>query len=178
MELWLKGVPRYTTIFVQLVMVISVINSYSGILATSQGATGKVKVYQLTLTLTGLFHVPFTLLAYRLGAPPQTCSWIYVAIVLILQVMRILFVSRSTRMPLPAFLSQVVAKCLFVFVLAALPAIALHMLLANSQGLLQLLAKVLVSFLCSALIILFIGMQRNERQTILMGIKKKLHRNQ
>ena len=173
---WLKEVPEYTTIFARLVLAISVVNSYSGVLATSQGATGKVKVYQTTLTLTGFFHVPLTLVAFYYGGAPYVCSWIYIVIVLILQVMRIGFVSRSTHMPLQGFLLQVVLKCLLVLALAFIPALALHWAWRTGDQILPLLCKLAIAFLCTALIAFTLGLEKKEKQIILQTAKKKLLR--
>lgn len=62
LKVWLKEVPEYTIIFVRLVLLLSLFDSFTTLLGTAKGATGNIKIYQITLTLIGLFHLPFSAL--------------------------------------------------------------------------------------------------------------------
>ncbi|MCD8266024.1 MAG: holin, partial [Prevotellaceae bacterium] len=170
--LWLKTVPAYTVIFVRLVLLISLVNCYSGILATSQGATGKVKAYQLTLTLTGFLHLPLTWVFYSLGFEPYYAMYVYLVIVVVLQATRIAFVSRSTHFPMARFYRQVVLLCLLVFLASAAVPALLHLLLAPC--LLSTVTVCLSSVLTTGLSSLYIGMTRGERTKVLSNISKRL----
>ena len=59
LKVWLGIVPDYAVIFMRLVLLISLVNSFSSLLATAKGATGNIKSYQITLTLIGALHIPF-----------------------------------------------------------------------------------------------------------------------
>ena len=67
LQVWLGIVPDYAIIFMRLVLFISLINSFSSLLAVSKGATGNIKNYQITLTLIGALHIPFAWIAFELG---------------------------------------------------------------------------------------------------------------
>ena len=110
LKVWLKIVPDYTVIFVRLVLLITLFDSYSSILATAKGATGDVKKYQLTLTLIGLFHVPLAIVFFCLGCPPQYAMYVYLFIIIALQVVRIWFVCTSIGLSLARFYREVVCK--------------------------------------------------------------------
>ena len=47
LSIWLGTVPEYAGIFMRLVLLISLVNSFSGVLAASKGATGDIKNYQI-----------------------------------------------------------------------------------------------------------------------------------
>ncbi len=172
LRIWLKTVPDYAVIFVRLVLLISLLNCFSSLLATAQGATGKVKIYQITLTSIGFFHLPLTALFYWLGCEPYYAMYVYMVIIIIIQTYRIGFVSRSTGFSRMAFCKEVLSRCLLVFlVAAALPSI-LHLLLSPC-----FVTSVLVcalSVVCMGLSALYIGMTRNEREKILKKAFSKI----
>ena len=172
--IWLKQVPEYTNIFVRLVLTISIVNSYTGIMATSQGATGKQKNYQITLISIAIAHVPLTIIAYYMGYPPQASSWIYVFIKVIQQYVRVYLVHKSTGFKMNQFLSKVLVPCLVVLVLSSIVPITLHFLWTG--GFWVLATKCIISFLCTALIAFTLGLEKKEKQIILQTAKKKLLR--
>lgn len=176
LDLWLGKAPEYTVIFVRLVLLISVVNSYTGVLASSQNATGNIKAYQVTLTTIGAFHVPVTLLAFHLGAPPYACSWIYLAIVFLLQVVRLSFVGRSVKMPIGKFCRGVVFPCVLVFALSSVVPVWLH--LCWEGGFAVLASKCAVSFACTSVIVFLFGMEKNERLMIVKAVKRKVLKKQ
>lgn len=174
LDFWLGKAPEYTVIFVRIVLLIAIVNCYSGILANSQGATGKIKTYQLTLTTVGAFHVPFALVAFYLGAPPYASSWIYLAIVFLLQLIRVCFVSRSVGMSAMKFCRSVVWPCVLVLVLASVVPVILHF--CWHGGFLVLVAKCAASFACTSLIAFTLGMEAGERKMVIGIFKKKILR--
>lgn len=95
LKIWLREVPEYTIIFVRLVLLLSLCDSFTTLLGTAKGATGKIKIYQITLTAIGLFHLPFSALFFYLGYPPYYAMYVYLVIILILQLFRIFFVCNS-----------------------------------------------------------------------------------
>ena len=172
--IWLKEVPEYTVIFVRLVLAISVINSYTGVMSTSQGATGKQKKYQITLISVAVAHVPLTIIAYYLGYPPQASSWIYIFIMLVQQSTRVYLVHNSIGFHLSSFMIKVVLPCLLVLALSAIVPVTLHHFW--NGGFWVLATKCVISFLCTALIAFTLGMEKKEKQIILQTAKNRLRR--
>lgn len=172
LELWLKDVPRYTVEFVRLALLVSLINSYSGTLATSQGATGKIQVYQVTLTTIGALHVPFTILFFYLGFPPYFCSWVNVGVMGLEQIFRIWFVSRSTKFTLRQFAEKVIWPCLLVLALASVIPGLMHLYWEGNFVI--LLVKCAIGALSTALVAFAFGMEKHERATIIEGINNKV----
>jgi len=170
--IWLKIVPEYTVIFVRLVLIITLFDSFSGLLAAAKGATGVIKNYQITLSIIGLFHLPIAFIYYHFGYPPQYAMYIYLAIIIVMQAVRIWFVCRSIGLPISRFFYQVVLKCLIVLVLSsALPTIA-HFHMTSSYITSALIC--ILSFLSVGVTALSIGISKYDRRLIFKMIKKKL----
>ena len=168
LKAWLGVVPEYAVIFMRLVLIISLVNSFSSLLATSKGATGNIKNYQITLTLIGALHIPFVWLAFKLGCGPEYSMYVYLGLVVVLQIVRIVFVCRGVNMSMHLFVKDVVVKCMEVLVVSSvLPAI-LHMSLIPSF--VSTLIVGISSVLCVVVSTLYIALTASERRVILKPI--------
>lgn len=168
LKVWLGEVPDYAIIFTRLVLIISLVNSFSSLLATSKGATGNIKNYQITLTLIGALHIPFAWVAFKLGCGPEYSMYVYLGIVLTLQVIRVFYVCRGIGMNLRIFTREVVVKCVVVLVVSSALPIFLHVLLVPSFFTTVIIGVVSVfSVIVSTL---YIALTSSERKAILKPI--------
>lgn len=171
--IWLKEVPEYTVIFVRLVLFLTLFDCFSGLLATAKGATGDIKVYQIVLTTIGFFHLPLSWLFFHLGYEPYYAMYVYLVIIIILQVVRIWFVCRSINLPLLRFYRNVVLRCGFSGILAAALPVYLHIQL--EQGLSTTILIGITSVVTVSLTALYLGLDREERTKIVGGVLKKMN---
>lgn len=80
LSLWLKKVPDYAILFTQLVLINGLIDSTNGPTIASALATGKIRNYQLVVSLLNILNLPVSFIVLKLGAEPT--STIIVSIVL------------------------------------------------------------------------------------------------
>ena len=173
LKVWLKNVPEYTVIFVRLVLLITLCDSFSSVLATAKGATGDIKKYQITLTTIGFFHLPLAWLFFFLGYEPYYAMYVYVFIINILQITRIWFVCRAVEYPLADFYKGVVGRCLSVTFLSSIIPIYLHRLIGgNAFGSAGVIACSLVMVSMASL---YIGLNRKERAKVISLAQKKIN---
>ena len=132
LKVWLGIVPDYAVIFMRLVLLVSLVNSFSSLLVAAKGATGDIKSYQITLTLIGALHLPFVWIAFKYGAGAEYSMYVYLALVIIMQGVRIWFVCRSINLSIRTFLKKVLAICLAVLILSSIIPTALHLTLSPS----------------------------------------------
>ena len=173
LQIWLGMVPEYAVQFLRLVLIISLVNSFSGILSTAKGATGDIKTYQITLTIIGAFHVPLAWLAFKLGAGPEYAMYIYLIIVIILQIFRIFFVCKDVGLPLGRFSKEVLLVCVCVFVLSTIIPSIFHFLLPTSY--VSSMVIVLVSTISTACIAFFVALNKAERGVLINTIKNRIN---
>lgn len=174
LSVWLGVVPEYAVLFVRLVLIISLCNSFSGLLGTAKGATGDIKNYQITLTTIGAFHVPLAWLAFELGCGPEYSMYIYLAIVIILQIVRVWFVCNSLHLSKRRLFVEVVMRCLGVFVMSLILPIILHYSLSVS-----LLSTILICFTSMACVViatLFVALTQHERDLLISFVTNKIKR--
>ena len=78
--LWLKLVPDYAVLFVQLILVFAMSESISHPLVTAMLATGKIRNYQIVVGGLQMMNLPVSYICLRLGCMPE--SVLIVAIVI------------------------------------------------------------------------------------------------
>ena len=165
LKVWLGIVPEYAVIFMRLVLLISLINSSSSLLAASKGATGDIKNYQITLTLIGALHIPFAWVAFELGGGPEYSMYVYIVIAIILQTVRVWFVCRSINLSIRRYIIDVLFRCLIVFGASSAIPIVIHWLLVPSF--LTTFIVGIVSVIGVVFSTIYIGLSSNERNVIL-----------
>ena len=172
--LWLGQVPDYSVIFVRLILLITFFNSYSNLLATAQGATGNIKIYQITLTSIGLLHLPLTWLFFELGFEAYWAQIIYLVIVIVLQIVKTCFVCKAIDMGQRFFYSDSVMRSMTSIAVAAIIPIAIH--LHYPDSFLRTVVVCLVSVTISCITAFYIGLKPEERNLIIATVRKKLNR--
>lgn len=174
LRMWLGIVPDYAVLFMRLVLLISLVNAFSGLLATAKGATGNIKSYQITLTLIGAFHLPLAWVAFEFGGGPEYAMYIYLVLVVILQIVRMLFVCNSVKLSVRTFVRCVIVKCMCVFVFSSILPVILHLLLTPSA--LTTIAVGGISVTGVILTTLFIALTKSERKAIVNPILSKIRK--
>lgn len=170
--IWLKEVPGYTVIFVRLVLFITLFDCFSGLLATAQGATGKIKYYQMTLTTIGFLHLPLSWLCFHWGYEPYSAMYVYLAIIIILQICRIGFVCHSVKMPLARFYKDVVLRCLISGIIASALPVWLYIVL--ERCLLTTAIVGVTSVMTVSVTALYLGLDRKERTKVIETALRKI----
>lgn len=172
LSIWLEVVPDYAVLFVRLVLIITLCNAFSSILSSSQGATGNIKLYQIILTSVGAFHLPLSWIAFELGYGPEFSMYIYLLIVIILQIIRIGFVCKSVKMPIKTFIIQVVMRCFLMFILSLFVPLFLHLYLLESIT--SSIIVCLTSIFSILIFSFYIALTQDERNNLYLQITKKI----
>lgn len=176
LHLWLGIVPDYAVIFVRLVLLLTLFDAYSPLLATAKGATGDIKIYQIVLTTIGLCHLPLTWVCYELGWEPYWAQIVYLIIIITLQIVRTWFVCRAINLSQRLFYTTVVARCFLAIGIAVMIPIMLHIVL--EQGLITTVIVCTTSLLVSCVSAMFIGLDSQERATTFAIVYNKIKRKQ
>lgn len=161
LDLWLVQVPDYAVILTQLLVLNQLIDSFSGPLITAVQATGKIKKYQIVVGGILLLNLPFTYLLFRLGAPPQTTVLVSVGLSFFALVARLGIIGRLLPFKWQNFIVKTVVPALGVVVLASLvPGWIFYQM---ETGWIRFVLVLGGSFLCSGLLIYYLGLDVAER---------------
>ena len=174
LKLWLGFVPNYAVIFVRLILLLTLFDAFTGLLASAKGATGDIKSYQIVLTTIGLTHLPLVWICFKLGCEPYWAQIVYLFIIIALQIVRIWFVCNAVKLSIIYFYKEVILRCSIVILSATILPLYMHFALPNCT--LSSMAVCATSVILLILFSLGIGFNKNEREHLIKIITNKIKR--
>lgn len=170
LTLWLKIVPDYAVVFVQLTLMTSMCIVLGGTLTTAISATGKIRNYEIVVGLMALSNFPLTWLVFFLGFSPVSAYVVCFIVYFLMAIVKLYLVKDYIQMPSSLYMNNVMLRVLFTTALA----VSLPFLLCIFQedSLSRLLEVVFVSLICSLVSIYGVGMNTQERVFVRNLIRK------
>ena len=164
LHLWLKTVPEYAPIFLRLMLFGTLMTLLGNTMLTAIFATGKIRKYQLAVTIVGCFVFPLTWLAFRMGLPPETTYYIYIVIYFLLVFVRLYIAKGLLKFPVQLYLFDVVFRVVIVSVVAFI--VPLIVIRYFEPGFLRLCISCIVGLCSSLLTINILGLEKSEREML------------
>lgn len=128
---WLREVPEYAVIFTRLMIVNSLLESFTYVMGTSIQATGRIKWYQLVVGGTILLNLPLAWLLLRLGFAPSAILFVCVGLSCVTLLERLLIMRYLLKISFWRFVWQVFGKALEVTLVASVVPVGLHLWLPD-----------------------------------------------
>ena len=171
LELWLKLVPDYSVVFVQLILILSLHETLANPLITAMLATGNIKKYQIYAGGLNSLNLPISYLLLYYGYPPETVFIVAIFMSLLVQIARILLLRGMINLSVTAYFKRVYVNIFGVTVFAfILPCI---ISLFFEQGMFNFVIVSIISLVWTSAIIYWIGCDKDER--IFISSKAKLY---
>ena len=168
--LWLNDIPKYTTEFTKLAIVIILIESVSLPLKTGAQASGNIKYYQLIIGSILLLNLPLSFYIFKSGFDPYYALFSNIILGIISLIMRIIILNRLIEMNPFLFMNRVLLRTIFV---TLLPLICCFMYLDSySESDLNVFAILILSFATTTFSIYFFGLDKYEKKTLKKLINK------
>lgn len=164
LTLWLKHYPEHTVNFVRLILIVTMCDILSNTLINLQVATGKIRNYQLTVGGMLLMNFPLSYICLRIGFQPESTMIVALAVAVACLFLRLLFLHKMVGLSMRRYLHKVCGNVLCVTLVAAVLPGLLYLQMAD--GVMRFLLMCVLTVLCSATAIYFIGCSRNERDFI------------
>lgn len=170
LRVWLKEVPEHTVWFLRLVLLEVMVDTLSGTMRTAQNATGKNKIYQISIGGSNLFTIPICYILLRIGLMPESIFIASIAINLVHLILRILILDKMICCFKPmSFFRNVILRSLLVALIILIPLVILYNTLEQNFN--SFLVISFTSVCISIISILLIGCTYNERMFIIKKIK-------
>lgn len=170
LHLWLKEVPDYTTGFCQLVLVSSLVSTLSNLLAQVARAYGKIRNYQIIVSIFLFLNFPLSYIVLKLGCSPLSTMCVNIGINVMLLFVRLRLTNRMIQMTYGSFIRNVLFPIIIVTAVALVIPLGVYFILDNS--IISFIIVALVSFLSVGVSTYALGMNANERLYILAAISK------
>jgi len=165
LNIWLKEVPEFTTIFVQIMLIKSIITSLNSGIPSIIQASGKIKWFQLISSTILLLCLPLAYFAYTLGYPPHFISVIYLFTSLLTFITTLILLKVIINYDILEFIKKVVLKAIIITIIIS-PLFAIQFIVP--EGILRFFCVSLLAEVILFVSIYFIGLEKEER----IGINK------
>lgn len=172
LSLWLKEVPPLSVMFTRLTIISSMITLLGNTLVKAQQATGKLKRYQITISLCAIWVFPLTWIAYRMGKPVEWSYYIFILNYFIQLFVRIYLLKDLIDFPCWKYIKEVYIRIAIVTLIAATLPIIIYK--TQPEGILRLIEVFFVSSIGLAATIFALGIDPNERRALINFFKKKV----
>ena len=164
LEIWLKEVPSYTSIFLKLVILYSLITSLANSMVTGILATGNIKRYQIEMNVVSVLIFPLSWIAFYMGAPAYMTYVIAIIIIFSLTFVRLKELKRLISFPVSIYLTQYLLVMLIVAVLSFLLPLTVQYFISPSIS--RFLFISLLSVLWTAICVFTFGLKRKEKEFV------------
>ena len=170
LRLWLDTIPSYAVEFCQLILVNACIDCLSGPLITAIQATGKIKIYQLTVSTILILTFPVSYIILFLYQIPESPYYVSIFASCVLLMIRIFLVDKEVRISLWTSYKII----LYHLFLSLLPSIIFAIIIdvIMEDGIYRFLTNVIVSIVCLIISTYVLGMSKAERKYVKKYVKK------
>lgn len=169
LHFWLKTVPDHSVTFTQLIITFSLIEALGAPLWMSMQATGKIKIYQIIVSSINVLNIPIAFICLHQGLSVESIFFAKILIGLLMYAFRIFYILPQIQFPYTDYLKKVVYPAAIITLLTF--SILLTVSTYLDGGVKLLITTPLSVTLCICLIY-FIGINKEEKKTILQIIKK------
>lgn len=173
LKLWLKILPDYVVIFVQLILIDSLIELMTRTFYTAISATGKIKMYQIVIGCFKLLNLPLCILALKYINPlPQFIYLISILFTLSIIPLKFYFLGKQLEFSKISYLKNVILPCLVVgFISLTLP---VYFFKPSTSGVFDILRSSSISFLYGIVIIYLLGLNQKEKGYLKKFVLRKV----
>lgn len=174
LHLWLGIVPDYTINFLRITFLSSIVDAISNPIIISAQATGKIKVYQMTVGSIILLIVPVSYIFLKLNYNPICVYIIQLSFVIIAHIVRILMIRPMISLSIKEYVKKVVFRivpvCLFSFIISFMISSSFK------EEWWRIIVTTSTSSLSMILMIYIWGLNRSERQLAVRKMQSLLRK--
>ena len=165
LHLWLgNDIPDSSIIMTQLVLIISMVDTFTYSIGCAVQATGRIKYYQLVISGISLLIFPLSWLLFKLGFPVYTGLVIYFLCSFVALWVRMYFIKSLLHISPTEYINNVFVKTTIVTVLSIIVPIVLSFLVSESGF--RCLIMIFAIELITIPLIWFLGVDEAERSFV------------
>lgn len=174
LKLWLKVVPDTAVWFVRYILLFSLADTYSRTLINANNATGDIKKYQLVIGSLNLTVLPLVCVILVLGCAPEDSVLVSIVVALIGIFPRLYFNKKHFPITYIGFIKNVITPTLIVSVFGFIVSYIMYIYIETN--IYSFIAKTIIGFIITAMVIFTMGCTREEKQYIVNFVNNKLKR--
>lgn len=169
LSLWLDEVPAYSVELCRLMLIFSLLDAIQGPLWFSVQATGKIKVYQILMSILILSSLPIAYMCLKHGCSPESVLVVRCLINFITLFVRIWYLKRLYAFPVIDFVKSVLLRIVPITAMASLVSL---ISVDFKSPFIKIIFFILFTLILNAFLIIIIGMTGNERYVVVEKIRQ------
>lgn len=171
LNIWLINIPPAGAIFIRLMITFCIIDSLVGPMWTSMQAYGKIRTYQIIITVSWFLSIPAMWLTLKFGALPESVLKVQIIFDVLILAIRVIFGVKYCHINLRDYLCNTVLRILAIVVVGGFLPFVISLCMT---GVLCLVVSTFVSFLSVPTATLLVGFPKAQRVKVLTFIRNKL----
>lgn len=172
LTLWLGNIPVKALIFTKLVLVIILVESFSGSLNAAAQGKGDIKLYQTVSGLIMLSILPVSYVFLKFKFSSDSVFWVGIFVSFLCLLFKLIVLNNLIKFPITTFIKEVLAVCILTILLASLIPVIVKALI--QENFFNSVFIILLSLFSSILSIFFIGLNKKEKLFIRNVISNKI----
>ena len=169
LSLWLGEVPAHTVSFCRLMILFSLLDALQGPLWVSVQATGKIRDYQILMSVMILTNLPLGYLFLRMGYVPEVVLVIRCLLNLLILFFRLWYLRRLYGFPVWRYLQEVVGRVIMV---TAVVYPIVYLPLGTIGFAWKIILLGIISLLMDGLAMYYLGLDHKERKLLMTQLNK------
>lgn len=172
LNIWLHDVPKYTVIFVQLILVDVFINTLSAPMILAVQASGRIKLYQTIVGGLLILNLPVAYACLHYTNKPEFVYYTGIFFSVLAMMMRIIFLNILLGIKLWNYLYQVIFKSVVMLFIVTL---CMRLLIPEVGTFIQFILFSLVTCIISLILFVLVGLERKEKKIGVDWLKSRLN---
>ena len=170
LKLWLGEVPEYASLFLKFALFESLAVTSGQTLFTLIQATGKIKRYQISVSLFGCLVFPFSWIALKFGAPVWSPYLCFIIIYFSLNIIRFITLKCLMNYSVRIFLKDSLFPCIIVSIASFIVPILIAM--AMEPSILRFFIMVPSAVIWTGICCSIFGLSKSERNFFKNKVKQ------
>ena len=170
LKLWLQDFPLYTIIFTKLTLIYILIEVLSKPIITIINASGRIRAYQLGISILLVLNFPISFLVLKLGYAPSSIYIISILIAISAFLFRTYILHKQCNIPYLRFLYEVLSRPILITIIAIIIQKILSFIQADIERIILTFTGGIIFILIS---IIFVGLNSQERNILKDLLHKK-----
>ena len=164
LELWLKVVPDHAVLFVQLILINTLLESMSNTLITVMLATGNIKWYQIIVGGLQMLNFPISYVCLYMGMIPECTLIVSIILALFCFIARLIMLKQMVQLDSIRYLKEVFLHALLITLLSMV--VPLFINIKMEEGIVRFFTVSIISIVLTSIVVYFIGCNQSERNFI------------
>ena len=176
--IWLVEVPKYTAIFVILIIADSLVNAALGSspFITAMMATGNIRNYQIVVSLIIMMIIPISYVILKLGGNPPSIFYVMILISFISDIARFYYCNKQIGFKYSSLIKHVILPIVCGLIVALPIPILLRETVWVKSNWINFFGLCVICEVTLGIAAYYIIIEKHERTVIMTAIKNKLLR--